>query len=205
MNDGNMTIVTSTISDIIPLFRSIYNTKISQRLTDLGFTSVSKDMRSIEYELSHFLFCPNRKITTVIETLTNQMKQKQIVGFQIRTGGKTANTKEDITFFNIKRLPELDRLVNQYINQYSVYISTDSYYILNHLKNITNNRVFYMTQFMRGHSSAVRNGKNLQSSFEGAVCDLGVLSKSTILHFTNRSSYGRFARSLSKAKTVVIL
>ena len=196
--DNQQSFITNTIGDVIGLL-SINKQAIS-RLEELGVFSTNEPLSSITHRMSRFIFCPNEKIKQSINGLVNQMKNKIIMGVQIRTGGNGANSKEGVTFLRLDELPRVAKLIQQLIQPFTaVYLSTDSSYVLNYMNNHTNNNIFYMKDFGRGHSAPAHNRKTGVSALEGAVCDLGVLSFAKSVYITRKSSYGGFACSLSTA------
>ena len=188
----NNSFIVSLTSDIS------YNFPYRSKLLEHGFIK-EDDECSPWHRSSLFLFYPKPSIITSIQSTLNQANSKPIAGFQIRTGGSHANSKERAVFLKLDQIPQVCALINQYLNdQFFVYVSTDSNRVLYMINNCTNHRIHMMTGFKRGHSSAIHNKKNVGVSFEGAVCDLGVLSFSSILHYTSSSSYGQLASYMMK-------
>lgn len=198
--DNNQSFITNTISDISG--KIIRNTSLLSRFKELGLLDGIQSFNTITYRISRFIFCPNDRISNEIHHLLNIMDNTTLVGIQIRTGGTRANTKERVSFHGMDDLPRIRSTIQHLIQPHiSIYVSTDSNYILDYLNNNTNNQVYYMTVFGRGHSAPAHNKKTTLSSLEGAICDLGVLSFSNMIYFTKGSSYGRLASVLSNGKS----
>ena len=100
-------------------------------------------------------------------------------------GGGLADSKEKITFLTVRQLSQITTTINN-IKQpnCAIYLSTDSTFALNYIRNKTNKNINYMKVFNRGHSSLKHNNKTVLSSLEGAICDLGILSFSDELYYT---------------------
>ena len=92
------------------------------------------------------------------------MKNKIIMGVQIRTGGNGANSKEGVIFLRLDELPRVTKLIQQVIQPFTaVYLSTDSSYVLEYMNNHTKHNIFYMKDFGRGHSAPAHNRKTAVS------------------------------------------
>ena len=201
--DNQQSFLTNTIGDAIGLLSN--NQYSLSKLEELGVYSAIEPISFITHRMSRFIFCPNERVGNSINHLVDQMKDKIILGVQIRTGGNGANSKEGVTFLPLDELPRVANLIQQLIQPFTaVYLSTDSSYVLEYINNHTKNQIFYMKEFERGHSSPAHNRKSSLSALEGAVCDLGVLSFAKGLYITRKSSYGGLASSLSTAITKVI-
>ena len=201
--DNQQSFVTNTIGDVIGLLS--INKQALSKLKQLGVISNNDPLSSITHRMSRFIFCPNERIRQGINILVDKMKDKIIMGVQIRTGGNGANSKEGVTFLRLDELPRVLKLIQQLIQPFTaVYLSTDSSYVLDYMNNHTQHNIFYMKSCGRGHSAPAHNRKTGVSALEGAVCDLGVLSFAKSVYITRKSSYGGFACSLSTAIRNVI-
>lgn len=174
--------------------------QLRKPLVKLGLLRRGEMTTKMRNRLSRFMFCPNKKLMREIKQTVASMQNKTIIGFQLRTGGTVANTNEKATFIPEAHLPQIAMKIKKMINpKTAVYVSTDSNLVLTFIQKFTQNRIYFMNTFKRGHSSPLFNKDTAEESTEGAICDLGVLSFSKQLYFTQFSSYGHFAYTLSKA------
>lgn len=194
----NITFIASTISDVSGLV--LRHEESKQILVAKGVIRVNEPSSVISRRISQLIFCPNHDVSKVINETVKSAQGKKLIGYQLRTGGSLANSKEKVSFLTLDRIPAVCKKINRSIrSSTAVYVSTDSFTVLSMIKNCTNNHILYMTEFERGHSSPARNNVNLKNAMRGAICDLGVLSHSKELYITNHSSYGGLASVLSDA------
>lgn len=146
--------------------------------------------------VTRFVFCPNRKIRTQVRSFVNKRGNKSMVGVQLRFGGKLANSHERITFLLPEKIPHIKQIISQQINPNTfVYVCSDSSLVIDEIREYTNNSIWFMNQYSRGHSK--RRDINY---YAGAVFDISMLSFSNRLLFTNYSSFGGLSCLLSRAK-----
>lgn len=199
----NKTIVISIHKDTIWIFKKIEN--IYQKLYNLGLLQKNEPFSVAVHRISRFLFCPNNKIKKEINNLIHQLNNKKRIAYQLRMGGDLADTKEKVTFLTVKKLPQITTIINNItVSNCAIYVSTDSTFALDYIRNNTNKKIYYMNVFNRGYSSLKHNNKTVLSSLEGAIYDLGILSFSDELYYTQGSSYGLFASFLSTASIKAI-
>ena len=146
--------------------------------------------------VTKFIFCPNQRIRSQVKSFINKRGNKTMVGVQLRFGGKTANSHEPHTFLLPEKIPHIKDIVLQQINPNTfVYVCSDSSSVINEIREYTNDSIWFMNQYSRGHSK-----KRDINYYAGAVFDISMLSFSNRLLFTNFSSFGGLSCMLSKAK-----
>lgn len=194
--------VTNTHNDVIS---KVYTSRERILLHKAGIMRRGEDMFRMRKRLTRFMFCPNEKLTNEIKRIVQSVGKRRLIGFQIRTGGTVANSNEKKAFIVEEKLPQIALNIKKLINpSVVVYLSTDSNFVVDYMKKFTGNQIMYMDSFTRGHSAPSKNSKTTNESMEGAICDLGVLSFSSIVYYTQYSSYGQFAYYLSRAPSRVL-
>lgn len=194
--------MTNTHNDVVT---KVFTSRERIPLQKAGIMRRGEDLFRLKKRLTRFMFCPNEKLTKEIKRIVQSVGKKKLIGFQIRTGGTVANTKEKHAFIVEEKLPQIALKVKNLITPSSVvYLSTDSNFVVDYMKKFTVNRVLFMDSFARGHSAPGFNKETINESIEGAICDLGVLSFSSVVYYTQYSSYGHFAYYLSRAPSRVL-
>ena len=164
-------------------------------LRTLGVIKTDDNFKNGITRLSRFIFCPKQHVANRIHSLVTSM-DNNFTGFQLRFGGKTSDTSESIQFLSTKQLPEIEQSVMNELLHGNVYISTDSSKVLYQLNERTNRSIYFINDFVRGHSSYSKTG-NKTSIIMGSIIDMGVLSFSKKIYTTYWSSYGDMACFLS--------
>ena len=155
---------------------------------------------------------PKRKLCKMINDHLGKLKQRHMIGLQIRNGGWKANYKERgilgrytiehfynevIRYMKLKKLQPKDVYV---------VISTDSTMVANKLTSLFQEleptMVYNITNFKIGHSAPGKTfraeGKNWKAYNDRAILDLLILKDSDFLVFSEGSSYGQFAHELQQ-------
>lgn len=150
--------------------------------------------------LTRLLFIPRWDIYQSITNYSYNIKMNNIeLCIQLRTGGNLSNSNEKHVFMDISKLNTSLYYVNkEYPKISSIYISSDSDYALNMSKSILKNfSIYHMNKYKRGHSSGHHSGGDRDGNLEGAIFELGVLSKCKRIIYTPYSSYGKMAAILA--------
>ena len=153
----------------------------------------------LEY-ISSFIFQPKNYILHYASSVISSMKGI-IVGIQLRFGGQVANSKEGGKFLNPNSfnlvINQLKRIFSEIHHPFNVFLSSDSQKAEELLKPL-NISCITANKYQIGHSGR-------SATMDRAVTDIYILSRCDILIYTFRSSYGRFARDLSKSDKIYVL
>ena len=153
----------------------------------------------LEY-ISSFIFQPEKDIIDYANSVLLSMKGIK-VGIQLRFGGDVSVTKESGKFLNLDRfylvINQLKQIFREIHKPISVFLSSDSQKAADMLRPL-NRSFFTASKYNIGHSGR-------SATMERAVTDIYILSRCDVLVYTFRSSYGRFARDLSKSNKIFVL
>ena len=153
----------------------------------------------LEY-ISSFIFQPKEYIVEYANSVLLSMKGIKI-GIQLRFGGEFAVSKEGGKFLNPDRfdlvLSQLTQIFKDIRKPFSVFVSSDSQSAPDMLKPL-NQSLITAAKYNIGHSGR-------SATMDRAVTDIYILSRCDVLIYTFRSSYGRFARDISKSDRIFVL
>ena len=173
-----------------------------------NFFNVIKDnthtekSRSLYQYLSNYIFKPKKYIVDYAEEVLAKMKGIK-VGVQLRFGGKTAASQEQVQFLDPNH-------INYYINQilnvtskintrYTLFLSTDSPSMKKYLSPL-NVTIVTAEKYSVGHTNRYK-----LEFLQRAITDIYILSRCDIYLHSQGSSYGSFASAISVAKADYII
>lgn len=169
-------------------------------ISDLSNVIHSDVYRNYLEVISNYFFQPKQYLIDYAESILLSMHGIK-VGIQLRFGGSTALSKEKWKFLDPNKfelvIQQLRGIFLHISSPYSVFLSSDSLLAMDMLKPL-NISFFTANEYQLGHT-----GKS--NTTHRAVVDIYILSRCNILAYTYRSSYGRFARDLSKSNQVFVL
>lgn len=156
---------------------------------------------------------PQPYLCQVVNKHIKILRQKKIIGIQMRLGGQKANYNEKL-FLGPKSIAVFLEKVERCIQQKGwkreevyVFVSTDSTYALNEVKKALNipayKMVYSVSEYMIGHSALgktlIYGDKQRDSFMNRAILDLLLLKESDFLIYSQGSSYGLIAYELQQA------
>lgn len=173
------------------------------------------EVRSIWLRL---MLNPNENLCNIINKHITALKQRYIIGVQLRLGGSKANFHERVM------LPEsgIERAENKIRkhvkkmklkwDEVYVFLSTDSDYAARKIRRDFNNNstrvVYTANDFDIGHSAQAKTskqGKKIWSSFtKRAIIDMMILKESDFYIYSKRSSFGKFALELQQSYNMTV-
>lgn len=171
----------------------------------LGF-----QMRSVLLKL---LFNPSQELCTLINDHLAVLKQKTMIGIQIRLGGQRANFVEKM-MMPTQAIDAAQQRVEWFLyrkklryRDLSVFLSSDSDYAIRRLRAYfqKHNTPIVVTadEFAVGHSAEAKTGKRGRDKWmaftKRAIMDMMILKESDYLIFTKKSSFGRFSYELQQS------
>ena len=178
-------------------------------LVSKGYVNSSRDINRFYYSYSRMILRPRMGIVCKANQEFPVSNSGRQYAFQLRMGGKTANSNEKKAFLKDSQLPSIVQSIEDYAKPFpgcSIYLSSDSDsaidYIITHLN--TSCDVTHMSSMKRGHSSSYFSGSNALENMEGAIYDLIVMSRSKSVVFTMGSSYGTFASTICQCRSSFI-
>lgn len=201
---------TNDISDPTPFIMRL--SENGKKLVEMGLF----DSIPTSDEVSHF-------ISLVVFRLNSQLQMEAdeafshyphpLLGFQIRTGGSSANTHERVIFNSVNDTDAMISFVDTFVRDKAIlnatiFLSTDSNEMVQAIRQQGKYRVITLDAYTIGHSSPRRNEKTTSSSLKRAVMDLYLLSKCDALITSESSSFGRTAyylSSSSKKRTMALM
>ena len=156
---------------------------------------------------------PSKNLCEIINNHIAVLKQKYIIGVQLRLGGTKANYQEremlpeegiEIALQKIKRHVQENHL--QWEDVY-VFLSTDSDFAVRRFRyelgKISPSLLYTADNYKIGHSAKAKSsiyGKKLWADFtRRAIVDLMVLKESDFYLYSKMSSFGKFALELQKS------
>ena len=166
-------------------------------------------LRSIWLRL---LFNPNRSLCSIITNHLKILHTRYLIGMQIRLGGKKANYVEK-EMLGIKGMLSAVRIVKEHLKKTGrtgkdvyIFVSTDSDYAVKYISHQFEDChcVYTVKDYEIGHSAAAASqggNRKWKHATKRAIIDLMILKDSDFLVYTQKSSYGKFARELQLAKT----
>ena len=155
---------------------------------------------------------PKEDLCKLVNGHLDKLKQRHVIGLQIRNGGQVANYKETI-FLGQYAVEHFYNEVIRYLKfkhlqpkDVYVVISTDSTLVANRLtelfQKLEPTMVYTITDFKIGHSAPgktfIKQGKSWNDYNDRAILDLLILKDSDFLVFSEGSSYGQFAHELQQ-------
>ena len=156
---------------------------------------------------------PQPYLCEVVQKHMKILREKKMIGIQMRLGGKKANYAEKL-FLGPKSVDVFIRKIEKYMQQKGwkredvvVFVSTDSTFALNEVKKILNtpsySMVYSANDFAIGHSALGKTltyGDRQHASFlNRAILDLLLLKESDYLIYSQGSSFGLIAYELQQA------
>lgn len=168
-------------------------------------TDISKHINHINSKdyltfFSSFIFQPKKYIIDYAYSVLSSMNGIK-VGIQLRFGGLVSVTRDSDKFLIPNRfylvINQIKQIFNEIHKPFSVFLSTDSLIAADMLKPL-NISMITASKYKIGHSGR-------SATMERAVTDIYILSRCDVLIYTFRSSYGRFARDLSKSNMIYVL
>lgn len=142
------------------------------------------------------------------------LKQRHLIGVQIRAGGQLANFKER-AILGANAVNPFANAVIRYMKEKRLrpedvylYVSTDSDVVYKEMQRIfgiyNETMVYTVSDYRIGHSSSRKSfsrydqGKNWESFSNRALMDLLILKESDYLVFSQGSSFGQFAHEVQQ-------
>ena len=177
----------------------------SQTTMDLGM-----EIRSIWLRL---ILNPNEELCNIINKHISILKQRYMIGLQLRLGGKKANYRER-SVLSHGGMKNAERKILQHVKEKNlkwsdvyIFISSDSDYAVKTItKDFTFNNVsvvYSVNDYEIGHSSSAKTakkGKSKWSSFtKRAIIDMMILKESDYYVYSKRSTFGGTAMELQQA------
>ena len=169
-----------------------------------------KEVRSIWLRL---ILNPNEELCNIINKHISILKQRYIIGLQLRLGGRKANYHER-PMISQHGMKNAERKIFQHVSEKNlkwsdvyIFISSDSDYAVKTItKDFTFNNVsvvYSVNDFEIGHSAhakTARKGKSKWSGFtKRAIIDMMILKESDYYIYTQKSSFGKMALELQQA------
>ena len=169
-----------------------------------------KEVRSIWLRL---ILNPNEELCNIINKHISILKQRYIIGLQLRLGGRKANYHER-PMISQDGMKNAERKIFQHVSEKNlkwsdvyIFISSDSDYAVKTItKDFTFNNVsvvYSVNDFEIGHSAhakTARKGKSKWSSFtKRAFIDMMILKESDYYIYTTKSTFGGIAMELQQA------
>ena len=175
---------------------------------------IGKMMRSA---LLQVLLNPEPTLCEQINHHIQILKQRHLIGVQIRTGGQLANFKER-SILGAFAVNHFANAVIRYMKENRLkpedvylYVSTDSDAVNREMRRIfgayNETMVYTISDYRIGHSSSRKSfsrsnqGKDWESFSNRALMDLLILKESDYLVFSEGSSYGQFAHEVQQTYT----
>lgn len=172
---------------------------------------MGKMMRSA---LLQVLLNPEPTLCEQINRHIQVLKQRHLIGVQIRTGGQLANFKER-SILGKFAVNHFANAVIRYMREKQLkpadvylYVSTDSDVVYMEMQRIfgayNETMVYTVSDYRIGHSASRKSysntdqGKNWESFSNRALMDLLILKESDYLVFSQGSSYGQFAHEVQQ-------
>ena len=155
---------------------------------------------------------PKEELCNLINSHLDKLKQRHMIGLQIRNGGWRANYKEESILGNYT----IKHFYNEVIHYLKfkklrpkdvyVVISTDATLVANRLtklfKKLDRTMVYKINDFKIGHSAPGKTFSDEDNNWndynDRAIMDLLILKDSDFLVFSEGSSYGQFAHELQQ-------
>lgn len=159
------------------------------------------------------LISPHRSLCEIVNKHIRILRQKKVIGIQMRLGGEKANYSEKL-FLGPKSIAVFLSKIEHVLQQKGwkredvyVFVSTDSTYALNEVKKALNTpeykMVYSVTEFMIGHSAIGKTvgytDKVKDSFMNRAILDLLLLKESDFLIYSQGSSFGLIAYELQQS------
>ena len=169
------------------------------------------EVRSIWLRL---IMNPTESLCKLINKHISILKQKYMIGVQLRLGGSKANFKERpmLSNYGIEHAEYLIRRqvrkMNLDWNDVYIFVSSDSDYAVSKIRRdfIMKNNIsviYTVEDFEIGHSAQAKTSKQGKSIWarytKRAIMDLMILKESDYYIYSKRSSFGKFALELQKA------
>ena len=159
------------------------------------------------------LFNPSQELCEITNFYIHKLKQKTLIGVQLRLGGQHANYVERQMMSTgsidtvILRVQYLLRKKKLGFKDVCIFLSSDSDYAINRLRKYFQKEQAFLvttvTEFAVGHSAQAKSsnrGKERWADFtKRAIVDMMVLKESDFLIYTKKSSFGKFAYELQQA------
>lgn len=210
-------VVISTYSDISS--RYLYPVFYQRQLEEMGILPVTDVSMSAGTVGNYFkavvlplIMNPQPYLCEIINKHIAILKQRKIIGIQMRLGGTKANYKEKL-FLGPKCVDVFIQKIRTVMKEKEwdpddvyVFVSTDSNFALNQVKkelNTPNNTiVYYVNEYAIGHSALGKTsayGEKVRDGFiNRAIIDLLILKESDYLIYSQGSSYGQMAYELQQ-------
>ena len=195
---------TNEIMDVTDLLLSIEENR--KKLVELGFFSDIPKNEEVTHFLSLVFFQLNSVLQKEVDEFYSQYRNDFLVGIQLRTGGKLSDSYESSMFLTEEKLPLayafiMEAIRNTTMPNVTVFLSTDSSYVQADAKKNLPYTVISADMYKIGHSSPERQRQKVLDCTKGAVVDIYLLSKCSVLITTGHSSFGDTANALSLATT----
>lgn len=188
---------------------------INKMIPDRPQTQFVQEIRSIWLRL---ILNPNEELCELINSHILQLKQRYMIGVQLRFGGIIANFKEEEGLMSEDGLKRAIAAVKLHVKQMNlkwedvyIFISTDSNKIAAkfrwHFEKISKGVMYTIDDFDIGHSAPGKTGRYKEGWVrftKRAIVDMMILKESDFYIYTKRSSFGKFARELQKSYNISV-
>lgn len=159
------------------------------------------------------LLNPAPELCERVKRHLENMRGSARIGMQLRLGGQHANFVER-EMLSVEALQRAQRLVWDYVRRnrlspenVTVFISSDSDFAIRRMKKALQwkgrSMVYVANDFPVGHSAEAKTSKRKKELWESftkrAILDLMILKESDYLIYSQKSSFGKFARELQMA------
>lgn len=204
------TILLTTYSDftsrsLTPQFYK--NTLLENGLISGNYSSeirMGKEVRSVWLRL---LLNPCQSLCVIINNHIQVLRERTIIGLQLRLGGQKANYVEK-EMLPVEVLSRVVSLVWRYLKDHSlqlkdvyVLVSSDSDYAIRRIRKAFPSSTYVANDFPVGHSAEakIRKAGAWELYTKRAILDLMLLKESDYLIYSRKSSFGKFAHELQMA------
>lgn len=185
----------------------LYTPEHVAMMGEIGFPESEYKSDILTSRILRTLINPSKYIYDyILEFKRKHYVGHDVFGVQVRMGGCYANYKEGselISLETLQSLPELIRNSSRHLTSPVIYLSTDSDYAENYLREslpdipvLTSSSIF-----VRKHST----GKAALDGVQGAIVDVILLSDSDLLLINKGSGFGTIASAITRAKEIIRL
>ena len=169
-------------------------------------TRMGIEVRSIWLRL---LLNPCQSLCTMINNHIQVLRERTIIGLQLRLGGQKANYVEK-EMLPVEVLSRVVSLVWRYMKARSlrlqdvyVLVSSDSDFAIRKIRKAFPTNTYVANDFPMGHSAEakIRKAASWELYTKRAIMDLMLLKESDYLIYSRKSSFGKFAHELQMASS----